>query len=68
MAQYEFRCQACGFEFEKLRKMEERDLTSCPQCGARATAKISVVNYSVGWRLDEQSHLPGHKDNLERDT
>lgn len=63
---YEFHCQACGHKFEMLRDIKNRDMVSCRECGAKATRKMSVVNFSVGWELDEQSHLKGHKDNLVR--
>lgn len=65
---FEYRCQACGFEFEKFRNQANKDLVSCPKCGARADRRMSVVNHSFGWRLDDQSHIRGHRDNLEKDV
>ena len=65
---YEYHCQACGYEFEKLRSFEERNLMSCPECGAKADIKISLANHTFGWRLSDESHLPGrHPDTLVRD-
>lgn len=64
---YEYLCQGCGHQFEKLRTLENRDMVSCPDCGARATRKISVVNHTFGWRLTDESHnVKFHKDELER--
>lgn len=64
---YEFHCQACGFGFEKLCRMEQRDFISCEKCGAKATPKISVVNATFGWRLTDRSHEIGApKEQMER--
>ncbi len=30
---YEYRCQACGGELEKLQRMSDAPLTDCPACG-----------------------------------
>jgi len=59
MPLYEFQCQACGHKFDKLRKIEERSFTNCPECGARTTPIISVVNHTFGWILSEESHIRG---------
>ena len=44
---YEYWCQGCGLEFDKIRAIEERNLTSCPDCGARADLVPSVVSIRV---------------------
>lgn len=44
---YEYFCQACGYAFEKFRQIGQRDLTSCPECGARVDRKIPVVNHRL---------------------
>lgn len=40
MPTYEYRC-AEGHEFEKLQKMSDRPIRTCPTCGARAERKVS---------------------------
>jgi putative FmdB family regulatory protein len=30
---YEYRCQSCGHELEKLQRMSDAALTDCPECG-----------------------------------
>jgi putative FmdB family regulatory protein len=30
---YEYKCSTCNVVFEKLQKMDEKDLTSRPDCG-----------------------------------
>jgi len=50
MPLYEYHCQACGNDFEKIRKFSNKDLVSCSKCGARATFKFSSYyfnNYPV---------------------
>ena len=37
---YEYRCSACGHELEALQKLSEPPLSSCPQCGKPALAKL----------------------------
>jgi len=31
---YEYRCNACGHELEKIQRMSDEPLTDCPDCGA----------------------------------
>jgi putative FmdB family regulatory protein len=31
---YEYRCQDCGHELEKIQRMSDAPLTDCPECGA----------------------------------
>lgn len=46
---YEYHCQACGNNFEKLRPMEEYNYpTGCLDCGARADRRISLVSLING--------------------
>jgi putative FmdB family regulatory protein len=65
---YEYFCQACGYQFEKFNRIAERDLASCPKCGARADRKISVVNHTFGWTLADSSHERGNPDIRIRDV
>lgn len=41
MPTYEYRCPACGSEFEKFGKMSDPPVTECTRCGAEAQRKIS---------------------------
>lgn len=31
---YEYRCEACGHELEKIQRMSDAPLVDCPECGA----------------------------------
>jgi putative FmdB family regulatory protein len=33
MPTYEYKCTICGHRFEELQSMNDRPLTTCPQCG-----------------------------------
>jgi putative FmdB family regulatory protein len=45
---YEYRCDSCGHELEKLQKLADEPLTDCPECG-RATLKRLIS--AAGFRL-----------------
>jgi putative FmdB family regulatory protein len=45
---YEYRCQSCGHELEKLQRMSDAALTDCPECG-KSTLKRLVS--AAGFRL-----------------
>lgn len=37
---YEYRCTACGEQFEKIQKISDDALRDCPHCGQAALEKI----------------------------
>jgi len=45
---YEYRCQACGHEFEKLQKLSDPVITDCPSCGK---AEVKKLISAAGFRL-----------------
>ncbi len=50
---YEYRCADCGFELEKLQKLNDPPLTDCPACSnAALKKKVSVAGFRLkgsGW-------------------
>lgn len=50
---YEYRCDACGFQKEHLQKMNDPQLTTCPNCGKEAYGKLlSAAGFQLkgnGW-------------------
>ena len=50
---YEYRCDACGFQKEHLRKMSDPQLTTCPECGKETYGKLlSAAGFQLkgsGW-------------------
>ncbi len=63
---YEYRCQSCGHELEKLQRLSDPVLTDCPQCGK---AKLRRLISAAGFRLKgagwyETDFKQGNKRNL----
>jgi len=65
---YEYRCQSCGHELEKLQKISDQPLTDCPECGKPALTKlISAAGFRLkggGWyetdfKKDNKRNLAG---------
>ena len=50
---YEYRCESCGHEREKMQKLADAPLTDCPACGqATLKKKISAAGFRLkgsGW-------------------
>ncbi len=50
---YEYRCESCGHELEKMQKLADAPLTDCPACGKPTLKKlISVAGFRLkgsGW-------------------
>lgn len=63
---YEYRCQSCGHELEKLQRMNDPVLKDCPQCGK---PKLRRLISAAGFRLKgagwyETDFKQGNKRNL----
>ena len=67
MAQFEYRCCICGYEFEKIQPLGVSDCATCPICSCKADKKLSVFNYTFGFTLSDKSRwVKGHKDEFVR--
>jgi putative FmdB family regulatory protein len=42
MPTYEYRCPACGTDFEKFQRMSDPPEAECPSCGEAATRRLSA--------------------------
>jgi putative FmdB family regulatory protein len=63
---YEYRCQSCNHELEKLQRLSDPVLTVCPECGK---AKLRRLISAAGFRLKgagwyETDFKQGNKRNL----
>lgn len=62
---YEYRCQSCGAELEKLQKISDPVLTDCPECGRESLVKlVSASSFRLkggGWY--ESDFKTGKKKN-----
>ena len=43
MPTYEYRCEQCGYRFEKLQEMKAEQVKECPQCGGYTRRLIGRV-------------------------
>ena len=54
---YEYRCDACGHELEKIQRMSDAPLTDCPDCGeAELRRLVSAAAFRLkgsGWYVND---------------
>jgi putative FmdB family regulatory protein len=67
MLLYEYQCHCCHSVFEYRKAVEERQTAVCPHCNGIGDKRPSLFGYTFGWRLSDESHLAGHKDELVKD-
>lgn len=67
---YEYRCDACGHELEKLQRMSDDPLVDCPSCAQPELKKlISAAGFRLkgsGWY--ETDFKTGSKKNVVKDS
>jgi putative FmdB family regulatory protein len=52
MPMYEYRCAACGHQFELRQKFSDKPVTECPECGGEVQKLISQTSFALkgsGW-------------------
>lgn len=68
---YEYRCQSCGHELEKLQKLSDPPLVDCPDCRKPELKKqISAAGFRLkgsGWyetdfKKDRKRNIAGESD------
>ncbi len=63
---YEYQCQSCGHELEKIQRMSDSPLTDCPDCGKAGLRRlVSAAGFRLkggGWY--ETDFKKGSKRNL----
>ena len=42
MPTYEYRCQTCGYTFEKFQNMKDNPISKCPKCGHKVQRLIGA--------------------------
>lgn len=68
MPNYEFYCETCEGKFEAFRRYTEVKSVRCPACHGEVKLLPSRVNHSFGWRLADESHLPGNPDRFVKNV
>lgn len=60
---YEYACDSCGHEFEKLQKISA-PAPECPSCGDGVRKKVSRTSFQLkgaGWYTTDYKSAPGSK-------
>ena len=64
----EFRCRACGHEFEQVTKDNDPTRGTCPKCQSRDGERL-ISRFAVGGRGDlRESTLHGCHDHSDSDS
>ena len=60
MPTYEYKCEDCGYTFEKFQAMRDKPVTKCPKCGCTVRRLISggagVMFKGSGFYATDYSH------------
>lgn len=66
---YEYCCRGCGKKFERLQKIFDKPVTSCPKCGKKVERLISQTSFALkgeGWYKD--GYAKGGKKETKPET
>lgn len=61
---YEYQCESCGYEFEKMMKVRA-DPPPCPECGGEVKKQVSAAGFILkggGWYKDHYGLKSGGSD------
>jgi putative FmdB family regulatory protein len=47
MPTYEYKCEACGFEFEKFQSIKSSAIKKCPHCGKNRVKRLIGIGAGV---------------------
>lgn len=68
---YEYQCQDCGHELEKLQKMSDAPLKECPQCDQPTLSKkISAAGFRLkgtGWYATDFKNKDSKKEKPKKE-
>ncbi|MDE3157103.1 MAG: zinc ribbon domain-containing protein [Acidobacteriota bacterium] len=62
MPLYEYRCDACGHQFEIIQKFSDPPVETCPKCGGAVTKLISspaIQFKGTGWYVTDYAKRSG---------
>jgi len=67
---YEYQCKSCGFDLEKLQRINDDPLVECPECGKPELVRlVSAAGFRLkgaGWY--ETDFKKGGKKNLHEEA
>jgi putative FmdB family regulatory protein len=65
MPLYEYRCEACGHQFEVIQKFSDAPVSVCPNCGAGPVAKLlsspAIQFKGSGWYITDYARKDAAK-------
>lgn len=68
---YEYRCESCHYDFEKLQKMSDPVLTECPECGKSSLKKlVSAAGFRLkgsGWYETDFKNKPKKENTAKKE-
>ncbi|NOY72013.1 MAG: zinc ribbon domain-containing protein [Gammaproteobacteria bacterium] len=68
---YEYRCESCHYDFEKLQKMSDPELTECPECGKSSLKKlVSAAGFRLkgsGWYETDFKNKPKKESTAKKE-
>lgn len=47
MPTYEYKCESCGYEFERFQSITAKPIRKCPQCGKASVKRLIGVGAGV---------------------
>jgi putative FmdB family regulatory protein len=56
---YEYKCDDCGYHFEKMQKVSDEPLKECPKCNGKVEKQWSLSGFQFkgeGWYLTDYSN------------
>jgi putative FmdB family regulatory protein len=57
MPLYEYRCEACGHQFEKIQRFSDEPISVCPSCGRGPVVKLlsspAIQFKGSGWYITD---------------
>jgi len=74
---YEYQCANCGHQLEKLQKISDDPLTTCPECGRETLNKLvsaagfrlkGAAWYETDFKKDGKKNLAGDDKPAKSDT
>ena len=63
MPLYEYRCENCGHQFEKIQRFSDDPITVCPSCGGGPVVKLlsspAIQFKGSGWYITDYARKGG---------
>ena len=67
---YEYECRNCGKHFEKMQKITEEPLSSCPFCAGKVKKLVSNCSFQLkgsGWYVTDYAKKSEKKEEKTKD-